>query len=252
MPSQNSDKGEAIQASGESNFKKAAKKAKKQVDNLLHVSLNIAVTGDSGAGKSTFINAIRGLEDDAQGAAKTGVTETTTEATPYQHPTMSNVTLWDLPGIGTPNFKAKTYLKDVKFDTYDFFMIISSERFRENDIMLAKQIQKKKKQFYFIRSKVDNDLRAEGSKISFSTEEMLSKIKTNCEENLKEIRNPKVFLISSKEFCAIDFEKLVDTLVSELPQHKQNRGTENPSPFDSCCYSVDITGNMTLVFILVT
>ncbi|XP_076842463.1 interferon-inducible GTPase 5-like [Brachyhypopomus gauderio] len=222
MPRPNSDTVEAVQASGESNFKKAAKKAKKQVDHLLHISLNIAVTGDSGAGKSSFINAIRGLQDDAPGAAKTGVTETTKEPTPYHHPTMPNVTLWDLPGIGTPNFKAKSYLKDVKINTYDFFMIISSERFRENDKMLAKEIQRRKKLFYFIRSKVDNDLRAEGSKTHFSAEETLSKIKSNCEENLKEIRNPKVFLISSKEFCAFDFEKLVDTLVLELPQHKQS------------------------------
>jgi hypothetical protein len=40
------------------------------------------------------------LKDDDEGAAKTGVTETTTEAAKYPHPTNSKITFWDLPGIG--------------------------------------------------------------------------------------------------------------------------------------------------------
>ncbi|XP_070986084.1 uncharacterized protein [Oncorhynchus clarkii lewisi] len=39
-----------------------------------------------------------------------------------------------------PKLKAKKY----KFKTYDFFIIISTVRFKENDIMLAKEIQKMK------------------------------------------------------------------------------------------------------------
>ncbi|KAL7853248.1 hypothetical protein AOLI_G00200920 [Acnodon oligacanthus] len=180
-------------------------------------STNVAVTGVTGTGKSTFINAIRGLKDRDEGAAKTGVTETTTVPTPYGHPTMPNVTFWDLPGIGAPNFKAKTYLKQVQFDRYDFFIIVSSERFRENDLKLAKKIQKRKKLFYFIRSKIDIDIQ---NAAQFSRRKTLSKIRRNCEENLTQFRNAKVFLISSKRVYAFDFEKLVDTLMSDLPALK--------------------------------
>ncbi|KAI5607626.1 immunity-related GTPase family, e4 isoform X1 [Silurus asotus] len=221
MASEDPDINTVLQTSGESTLKKAAKKAQKQIDQFFNVSLHIAVTGESGTGKSSFINAIRELDNDDKGAAKTGVTETTTEPTAYEHPTMPNVTLWDLPGIGTPKFRARRYLKHMQFNRYDFFIIISSERFKENDIMLAKEIKKRKKLFYFVRSKIDNDLRAEETKTNFNKEETLSQVKRNCLENLVEVENPKVFLISSADIKAFDFEKLVETLMSDLPQHKQ-------------------------------
>lgn len=222
MASEDPEKNAALQASGESTLKKATKKARKQIDQLFNISLHIAVTGESGTGKSSFINAIRELDNDEEGAAKTGVTETTTEPTPYEHPTMPNVMLWDLPGIGTPKFKARKYLKQMQFNRYDFFIIVSSERFKENDIMLAQEIRKRKKLFYFVRSKIDNDIRAEETKKSFNKEETLSRIRRNCLENLKQIENPNVFLISSEDIKAFDFEKLIETLMSDLPQHKQS------------------------------
>ncbi|KAL1276961.1 hypothetical protein QQF64_023634 [Cirrhinus molitorella] len=152
---------DAIKASGESILEKAVAKAKISFDQFVNVSLNVAVTGKTGSGKSSFVNALRGLNDEDDGAAPTGVTETTMEHTMYEHPEMPNVKIWDLPGIGTPNFKAKKYLKDVKFNTYDFFIILNSERFMEHDIMLAKEIRKQKKSFYFVRSKIDNDITSE-------------------------------------------------------------------------------------------
>lgn len=222
MTSDDTDKDAALQASGQPTLKKATKKAQEQLDLLFNISLHIAITGESGTGKSSFINAVRELDSDADGAAKTGVTETTMEPTPYKHPTLPNVTFWDLPGIGTPKFRARRYLKKMQFNRYDFFIIVSSERFKENDIMLAKEIRKRKKLFYFVRSKVDNDIRAEETKKSFNMEETLSGIKRNCLENLKEIENPKVFLISSEDIKAFEFETLVETLMSDLPQHKQS------------------------------
>jgi hypothetical protein len=40
------------------------------------------------------------LEDDDEGAAKTGVKETTREVAVYSHPTNPKIKFWDLPGIG--------------------------------------------------------------------------------------------------------------------------------------------------------
>ncbi|XP_066502795.1 interferon-inducible GTPase 5-like [Hoplias malabaricus] len=222
MESQPSDINEAIEASGEVTLEQATNKAKEETDSLLNVRLDIAVTGETGSGKSSLVNALRGLKDSDEDAAPVGVTETTTEPTPYQHPTMPNVTLWDLPGIGSSNFKAKTYLKNVKFDRYDFFLIVSSGRFRENDIMLAKEIKKKKKVFYFVRSKTDLDVQFEKERKGIDKEETLSNIRRNSEEELKGIGNPKIFLVSSWDTSEFDFEKLIDTLESELPEHKQS------------------------------
>lgn len=223
MESQDPAVVEAVKASGESTLEKATAKAKERFDQLMNVSLNIAVTGKTGSGKSSFINALRGLNDEEDdGAALTGVTETTKEPTMYEHPAVPNVKIWDLPGIGSPKFKANKYLKDVNFHIYDFFIILNSERFMENDVMLAKEIKKQKKNFYFVRSKIDNDILAEQRKKGFDEQNVLSKIRKDCQQNLKELGDPKVFLISSFELENYDFELLQKSLEEELPEHKRS------------------------------
>lgn len=142
--------------------------------------LNIGITGQSGSGKSTFINAIRGVEPSDGEAAPTDCVETTMQVKDYHHPNYPNVVFWDLPGVGTRKFPAETYLTDVKFERFDFFIIISDTRFRENDVNLATEIQKMGKKFYFVRSKIDNDLRAEKKKRNFDQEKTLAKIKNDC------------------------------------------------------------------------
>ncbi|RXN38364.1 interferon-inducible GTPase 5-like protein [Labeo rohita] len=212
---------DALKASGESTLEKATAKAKMKMDQFFNVPLNVAVTGNTGSGKSSFVNALRGLKDDDVGAAPTGVTETTMAPVMYEHPEMPNVKIWDLPGIGSPNFKAKKYLKDVKFNTYDFFIILSSVRFMENDIMLAKEIRKQKKGFYFVCSKIDNDISSEKKKKGFDEQKVLSIIREDCQKNLKELGDPKVFLISSHDLEEYDFESLQNILEDELPEHKK-------------------------------
>ncbi|KAJ8357984.1 hypothetical protein AAFF_G00046930 [Aldrovandia affinis] len=169
-----------IQALSKLPTDEAATAAREIADRLNNVTLDIAVTGRTGAGKSMFVNAIRGVREGESGAAETGVTETTMEPSMYPHPRMPNVRLWDLPGIGGIKFETKTYFKKIKFDRYDFFIIVSSERFGENDLKLAQEIQKRKKLFYFVRSKIDNDVRAEGRKPKFNLEELLAKIREDC------------------------------------------------------------------------
>lgn len=188
--------------------------------------LNIAVTGESGAGKSTLINALRGIGHEGSEAAKCGVVETTTERKQYTHPKFPNVAIWDLPGVGTNKFKPEDYLKEMKFQEYDFFLIISATRFKENDGQLAKAIRKMKKNFYFVRTKIDSDLWNEKKcrPRSFNREETLETIRNNCVEQLQDAVVPPshVFLISSIEVAQFDFPKLESTLLKELPDQKRH------------------------------
>ncbi|XP_048850616.1 interferon-inducible GTPase 5-like [Brienomyrus brachyistius] len=202
----------------------AAEKIQDHFNELDHVTLNIAVTGESGSGKSTFVNAFRGIGDCETNSAPTDVVETKTEPKSYSHPKYPNVQLWDLPGIGTPNFKADTYLQDVEFNRYDFFIIIASERFRSCNVQLAKEIQKMKKRFYFVRSKIDNDIRAEKRKQNFDYGKTLQKIRDDCIKGLQKegITSPTVFLISSFELRSYDFALLEETMEKELPEHKRH------------------------------
>lgn len=204
----------------------AASMLKKSLESLENAKLDIAITGESGSGKSTFVNAIRGIEDEVDGAAQTGVVETTMDPTAYQYQNHSNVTIWDLPGIGTPKFKADAYLERVNFSRYDFFILIASERFKENHILLALEIQKMGKKFYFVRSKVDSDLFAcqKRRKSTYNEERILNEIRDNCTNCLKEggIESPKVFLLSCCELTLYDFQEMQDTLERELPGHKRH------------------------------
>ncbi|XP_016138982.1 immunity-related GTPase family, e4 isoform X2 [Sinocyclocheilus grahami] len=211
----------ALERLGECDPNVAVAKAKEKLDSLDSVTLNIAVTGETGAGKSAFINAFRGLNDDDDNSAPTGITETTKQVTMYTHPSKSNVRLWDLPGTGMPDFKANKFLKEVKLETYDLFIIISSERFKENDVFLAKEIEKKQKRFYFVRTKIDNDIRSVAKKRNFDEQKVLCTIREDCQRNVKELGNPRVFLISSYDLGKYDFQDLVDTLELDLPENKR-------------------------------
>ena len=60
------------------------------------------------------------------------------------------------PGAGTEKFKVADYAKNMKFKTYDAFVILSSVRFTEIDQNIAKEVQKLGKPFFFARTKMDN------------------------------------------------------------------------------------------------
>ncbi|XP_030575368.1 interferon-inducible GTPase 5-like, partial [Archocentrus centrarchus] len=132
--------------------------------------------------------------------------------------------LWDLPGIGTTTFPADKYLEHVGFEKFDFFIIISDTRFRENDVKLAREIQRMKKTFYFVRSKIDNDIRSEQKKREFSAEDTLTTIRNSCTEGLQneDIESPQVFLVSAFEPHLYDFSNLGETLEKQLPAHKRH------------------------------
>uniref|UniRef100_A0A7N5K6D8 IRG-type G domain-containing protein n=1 Tax=Ailuropoda melanoleuca TaxID=9646 RepID=A0A7N5K6D8_AILME len=198
-------------------------KALKDIDNA---PLNIAVTGECGTGKSSFINALRGVGQYEEGAAPTGAVETTLKRTRYENKKFPNVILWDLPGMGTTKFPPQTYLQEMKFGEYDFFIIISATRFKESDVHLATAIRKMKKNFYFVRTKVDSDLHniKMGKPKNFKKDEILQRIRNDCVNHLQEagINDAQIFLISSFELSGYDFPSLETTLLRELPAHKRH------------------------------
>ncbi|XP_030399384.1 interferon-inducible GTPase 5-like isoform X2 [Gopherus evgoodei] len=223
------------------NLTEAAAKAKEALVRADKIPLNIAVTGVAGSGKSSFVNAIRGLGDTDYSSAAIGITETTMESTAYPHPRYPDVIFCDLPGIGTPAFKSDTYLEQVTFSHYDFFIIISSPRLTCHDISLAQEIQRLGKKFYFVHSKVDLDLTNEkqnGDKEGtlkwrnapanrphhYSESAILKAIREKCIKDLKEagVASTQVFLISKWDLGKYDFPKLQKVLVDELPSHKRH------------------------------
>ncbi|XP_030220099.1 interferon-inducible GTPase 5-like [Gadus morhua] len=207
------------------NFSLAASISQKYLEDTNNIPLNIAVTGQSGVGKSTFLNAFRGIDNTDERAAPTGEVETTMKPKAYPHPTYPNVALWDLPGIGTPRYPADQYMKLVEFEKFDFFILVSDIRFNENDAKLAKEIKKMGKKLYFVRSKIDNSLRvAPRSPKEYDEEKTLQEIREYCIRALEGqgVASPQVFLMSSFDLHLYEFRALQDTMERELPSHKRD------------------------------
>ena len=168
------------------------------------------------------------LCDDDEGAAPVDVTECTAEPTIYDHPSNSNIKFWDLPGIGTPNYPdLETYVQKVQLDKYHAFLILTAVRFTDNDLLLAKTVKSMEKSFFCIRTKIDENIRAESRKRSFDEEAMLTKIRSNCLENLSDLlRHEKdVFLISNHEPAKWDFLRLTQAILDALSRYQRESMT---------------------------
>ena len=83
-----------------------------------NTKVTIGLIGESHRGKSSFINASRNLKPGDPGAAAVKNKECTTEPKSYEFPGNSKITLIDLPGFGTNNFRKDEYLKKIEFTRY--------------------------------------------------------------------------------------------------------------------------------------
>ena len=164
------------------------------------------------------------LYEDDEGAAEVDITECTTDPTAYDHPTNHNIKFWDLPGIGTPNYPdLETYCEKVNLEKYHTFLIFTTSRFTENDLELAKKIKEIKKTFFFIRTKIDENVRAEKRKRSFNEEAMLEKIRRNCVESLGDLLSNErdIFLISNHDPDKWDFVRLTQAILDALTRYQR-------------------------------
>uniref|UniRef100_A0A3B3V1F2 IRG-type G domain-containing protein n=1 Tax=Poecilia latipinna TaxID=48699 RepID=A0A3B3V1F2_9TELE len=216
---------EQIRAMMETDPAAAAEKIRQCLEETDNIQLNIAITGEPGTGKSTFVNAFRGIHNNDEGAAPTGCENMTTNPTSYRHPDYSKVILWDLPGIGSTMWPADKYVERVELEKFDFFIILSADRFRENDVKLVKEIQKMEKKFYFVCSKVNHNLRdEEQSQMDFTEEKTLKTIYEDRVKGLEELglKSPQVFLLLSPDVSLQGLKELKSTFEEDLPELKKH------------------------------
>merc|ERR1711937_1123977 len=133
---------------------------------------NLAITGCSGTGKSSFMNCLRGLDPKDEGAAKVGNVETTMIATPFtftdaacqlledgsECSAREHFRLWDLPGAGTPKFPLNNYLRVMGIKYFDLVIVIAAGRFTETDLTLMKEMSRNGVPYFAIRTKIDLEI----------------------------------------------------------------------------------------------
>ncbi|XP_028404196.1 interferon-inducible GTPase 1-like [Dendronephthya gigantea] len=200
----------------------AAEKLIKDLDQWKEVKISVAVVGKNGCGKSSFINAIRGVDDDDDIAAKTDVVEGTTIPVKYFHPNNPNITLWDCPGIGSLKISdVETFCKDMKIKEYDACIIMTSERFGKVTAALAEKLKSMKKPFFLTRTKIDNDIKVNEERRRIPEETTLESIRRDCSNSLTSVKTPlhdkDIFLISNHHPGNWDFARLTTAIKNRLP-----------------------------------
>ncbi|GAB1295981.1 Immunity-related GTPase family M protein 1 [Apodemus speciosus] len=187
---------------------------KETVATLSQIPVTIFVTGDSGNGLSSFINALRLIGHEEDASAPTGVVRTTQVRAEYSSPLFPNVVLWDLPGLGATAQTVESYMEEMKFNTCDLVIIIASEQFSSNHVKLSKNIQSMGKRFYIVWNKLDRDL----SRSALSEIRFLQDIQENIRENLQkeQVKDPPIFLVSNLDPSLHDFPNLRETLHKDL------------------------------------
>ncbi|KAG8147822.1 putative Interferon-inducible GTPase 5-like protein [Naja naja] len=139
-------------------------------------------------------------------------------------PSSPNIMIWELPEIRERNSKAAEYFKKVQFERYDVFIMVVTDRFTENDAFLATEIQRMRKKFYCMRSKMDISIESERRKRNFSMEKTLETIRNYCEDNLRESAKlpARVFLVSNLHAHMYEFPLLREKMATELPDYKKH------------------------------
>jgi hypothetical protein len=120
---------------------------------------HFAVTGVSGSGKSSFVNAIRGLRDGEPGVAPVGVVECTTQITRYPDPHRHKFIWYDVPGAGTPNVPAWQYFNTQGLYVFDCMVILMDMRMTTIDISILMDCARFGIPTYIVRSKSNQHIR---------------------------------------------------------------------------------------------
>ncbi|KAG1716069.1 hypothetical protein ID866_1095 [Astraeus odoratus] len=134
----------------------AAKARVQYQDGLFH----FAVAGVSGSGKSSLINAFRGLHNKDVGAARTGIVETTSTIDRYPDPDPDSPFVWyDIPGAGTLQQSDWLYFNNQGLFVFDCVIILFDTRFTKTDLAILINCRRFQIPTYIVRSKSDAHIR---------------------------------------------------------------------------------------------
>ncbi|KAI6013679.1 interferon-inducible GTPase-domain-containing protein [Pisolithus microcarpus] len=121
---------------------------------------HFAVAGVAGSGKSSLINAFRGLRNRDASAAATGVTETTLTMARYPDSNPQHPFVWfDIPGAGTLKIPDWQYFNAQGLYVFDCIIVLFDNRFTMTDVAILSNAKRFKIPTYIVRSKADQHIR---------------------------------------------------------------------------------------------
>lgn len=203
----------------ESSIEDVLNNIKAQVDLWENTEVRIAVTGQSGSGKSSLINAIAGSK-----IAPVGFVETTME--PKEYKTENGIILVDLPGCGTANFPFESYVDDMKLSEFDAIVLVTANRFYEADIKLFNYVTNElKKPIFLVRTKMDDAVRDGAEDNDLSRDEVIEMVLNDMIHNTNVSDISKIYLVSSKpkQITHFDTARLIKDISENLPNIKKGK-----------------------------
>lgn len=151
----------------------------------------IGVMGESGTGKSTFINTVLGKL-----VAKTGVGESTMDPGIYK---WGDARLVDLPGGCTTRFKAEEYFQRFGIRYFDTVVCLSSDaRAKELGMDAVKHLTENDVPTIFVLSKMDGVLRGEAVTRGQTEEQVFQEMEEKFEATFSKYKCP-VYFVSAVE-----------------------------------------------------
>ncbi|THU84741.1 P-loop containing nucleoside triphosphate hydrolase protein, partial [Dendrothele bispora CBS 962.96] len=120
---------------------------------------HFAIAGLSGSGKSSLVNAFRGVLNETANAAAIGITETTTVVGRYPDPNPDKPCVWyDIPGAGTLTIKDWDYFNKQGLYIFDAIIVLFDNRFTATDIAILRNCERWKIPAFIVRSKSDQQI----------------------------------------------------------------------------------------------
>lgn len=149
---------------------------------------HFAVAGIAGSGKSSLINAFRGVRNREPDAAKTGITETTLHIERFPDTNLANPFVWyDIPGAGTLQVPDWQYFSQQGLFVFDAIVVLIDNRFTATDIAILRHCRLFGIPAYIVRSKADIHVRNEMNEMGYYSddgEEKTTRLEHDARDNL--------------------------------------------------------------------
>ena len=185
------------------------------------VKVDIAVVGNAGCGRSSFVNAILGFEENDKNAA---TTPSGKEISSYCHPTSPNIIFSILPSIHKKTFPIfNDFLQCGYIEKFDAFLILTNDMFDKRHFAFAKTVGKSSnKPVFFVRTKFDNNNSSQGVEEESKEESALLKLRKSFAKKLKEfeLNEREIYFISNYQPDKWDLLKLTNAIEAALPSQK--------------------------------
>ncbi|EIW74606.1 hypothetical protein CONPUDRAFT_113150, partial [Coniophora puteana RWD-64-598 SS2] len=231
--------------------------------------LHFAVTGIAGSGKSSLVNALRGLRNRDADAAATGIAETTLHLARFPDANPENPVVWfDIPGAGTLQIKDWQYFHDQGLYVFDALIVLVDNRFTATDVAILRNARLFGIPCYIVRSKADTHVRNVMKEMGYDSDDdeeqdasSLEKLEREAREhfiaatrhtvgeNLRraDLPDQRVYIVSNStilgavkgSISAKASKKMVDekALLDELSgDAKRRRGGEGRLPANEICF----------------